>query len=386
MICARTERDIVDAVHDARGRRFEIVSGGSKRVYGRPMSCDVGLNVSGLNGVVNYEPEELVLTVRPGTKITEITSLLEEKHQRLGFDPADWGPLLGAKPGAATIGGALSADTNGPSSVRYGRARDALLGFRAVNGWGEAYKAGGKVVKNVTGFDLPKLICGAMGTLGVLTEVTLRVFPRPPRSAVLSVRDLTPEDGLALLRRVWQSPLEATGLSYIPASAPLPELGYVGEGAALIRLDGASEPLKEKVAALRSVAPAVQEIDVPDVFSTIANGVLFIGQDCDVWRVSVPPSKAATVIREIQSPSFVADNAGGILWIGREAGGNGADLRSLCEKLGGHATLVRASEDTRLRVAPFTPEGPARHALTKSVKAAFDPRGLFNPGRMWKTV
>ncbi|HWA31659.1 MAG TPA: hypothetical protein VG867_11190, partial [Rhizomicrobium sp.] len=320
------------------------------------------------------------------TKVAEIAALLEEKHQRLGFDPADWGPLLGAEADAATIGGVLSADTNGAASVRYGRARDSLLGFRAVNGLGEAYKAGGKVVKNVTGFDLPKLMCGAMGTLGVLTEVTLRVFPKPPRTAILSVRDLTPEDGLALLRRVWQSPLEATGLSYIPASVPLPQLGYVGEGVALIRLEGAREPLKEKIAALQVLAPNAQDIDVPDIFAAIADGALFIGQDCDVWRVFVPPSATATVICEMQSPLFAADNAGGILWIGLEAGGNGAALRALCEKLGGHATLVRASEETRARIAPVTQEDPARRALTKSVKAAFDPQGLFNPGRMWKTL
>lgn len=386
MISARNEQDVVDAVRDARGHTFEIVSGGTKRSYGRPAACDTVLNVSGLDGVVSYEPEELVLTVRPGTKVAEIDAMLKEKNQRLGFEPADWGPLLGAEPELATAGGILSADTNGSASVQYGRARDSLLGFRAVNGLGEAYKAGGRVVKNVTGFDLPKLMCGAMGTLGVLTEVTLRVFPKPPRTAVLSVRDLSPEDGLALLRRVWQSPLEATALSYLPASLPLPQLGYVGEGAALIRLEGAAEPLKEKIAALRVIAPTAQEIDVPDIFVAIANGAPFIGQDCDVWQVFVPPFETAKVIREMQSPLFAAGNAGAVLWAGLESGGSGARLRALCETSGGHATLVRAGKETRARVAPFTPEEPARRALTKAVKAAFDPHGLFNPGRMWKTL
>src|SRR5262249_26034183 len=152
-------------------------------------------------------------TARPGTKVTEIVELLAAHNQQLGFDPPDWGPLFGAAPGRGTIGGAVAADLCGSRALRFGRARDHLLGFRAVNGLGEAYKAGGKVVKNVTGFDLPKLMCGAMGTLGPLTELTLRVFPKPPLSATLAIEGVTRSDGLPLLRKVWTSPLEATGLA-----------------------------------------------------------------------------------------------------------------------------------------------------------------------------
>jgi len=219
--------------------------------------------------------------------------LLDSKSQRLGFEPADWGPLLGTPIGEATIGGVLSADVNGAAAIRYGRARDSLLGMRAVNGLGEAYKAGGKVVKNVTGFDLPKLMCGAMGTLGVLTEVTLRVYPKPPQSASLIVRDVNVEDAFILLRRVWQSPLEATALAYIPASIPLTQLGYVGEGAALIRLEGAHEPLKEKMTALLAIARSAQQIEASNVFGAISSGAIFAGQECDLWRASVPPSEGA---------------------------------------------------------------------------------------------
>ncbi|HEY2034089.1 MAG TPA: FAD-binding protein [Rhizomicrobium sp.] len=387
MIAARTEADVIDAVLSARARNrtLEILGAGTKRNYGRPMSCDDVLNGSGLRGVVAYEPAELILTVSPGTPVAEIVALLAEKNQRLGFEPADWGSLLGAATNA-TIGGVLSADVNGSAAIRYGRARDSLLGFRAVNGLGEAYKAGGKVVKNVTGFDLPKLMCGAMGTLGVLTEVTLRVYPKPPQSAVLIVRDVNVEEGLRALRHVWQSPLEATGLAYVPASALLAHMGYIGEGAAFVRLEGEHEPLKEKMAALLQIAPRAQEIETSNLFAAIASGVALAGKDRDVWRVSVPQSEAASILRQMESPLFNADWAGGALWIGLEAGGNGAKLRALCEAAGGYATLVKSDEETRQRVAPFTPEPPVRRALTKSVKAAFDPQNIFNPGRMWKTV
>jgi glycolate oxidase FAD binding subunit len=335
---------------------------------------------------VKYEPAELIVTVLPGTSISEVTALLDSKSQRLGFEPADLGPLLGTPINEATIGGVLCADVNGAAAIRYGRARDSLLGFRSVNGLGEAYKAGGKVVKNVTGFDLPKLMCGAMGTLGVLTEVTLRVYPKPPQSVSLIVRDVNVEEGFALLRRIWQSPLEATALAYIPASIPLTQLGYIGEGAALIRLEGAHEPLKEKIAALLAIAPSAQQIEASHIFGAISDGAIFAGQDCDLWRVFVPSSEAAGIVQGMGSSIFAGDWAGGALWIGLETGGNGAKLRALCERAGGQATLVKADAETRQRVAPFTLETPARRALTKSVKAAFDPQNIFNPGRMWKAV
>ncbi|MGN6147322.1 MAG: FAD-binding protein [Rhizomicrobium sp.] len=388
MIAASTESEVVEAVRAARAhhRTLEIVGAGTKRALGRAAPCDDVLDVSGLNGIVKYEPSELILTVLPGTPVKEINAVLSEKNQRLGFEPADWGPLLGAPAGRATIGGVLSSDANGAASLRYGRARDSLLGFRAVNGFGETYKGGGKVVKNVTGFDLPKLMCGAMGTLGVLTEITLRVFPKSPREAVLVLRDISPEDGFSLLRRVWQSPLEATALCYLPASIPLRALGYVGEGAVLIRLEGADEPLKEKIAALRAIAPRAQEAETPELFSAIADGDVFAAQSCDVWRAFLPPSEAVRVVRAIAPQFWQADNAGGMLWIGLPPESDGIRLRELCEQAGGHAVLLRASEDTRSRIAPFARETKARMALTKSVKAAFDPLGIFNPGRMWNGV
>jgi glycolate oxidase FAD binding subunit len=388
MIFARTESDVIEAVRAAcaHHRTLEILGAGTKRNFGRTTECDETLEVSRLSGVVSYEPSELIITVLPGTPVVEVTTLLAQQNQRLGFEPADWGALLGAPSAKATIAGALSTDANGSASIRYGRARDSMLGIRAVNGLGEAYKAGGKVVKNVTGFDLPRLFCGAMGTLGVLTEVTLRVFPKPERDAVFAVRDVSPKDGLLILRRVWQSPLEPTALSYVPASAPLRALGYVGGGAALIRLEGTEAVLKEKREILHGIAPQAQEMNAPEVFAAIANGEAFVTQSLDVWRAFVPPSDAAKIVSAVAPSVWLADNAGGILWIGLPLGSDGARLRQSCEAAGGHAILLRASEETRSRVAVFARESKPRAALTKSVKAAFDPLGLFNPGRMWKGV
>jgi FAD/FMN-containing dehydrogenase len=284
-IVAHSESEVLDAVHTAREHRrtLEIISGGTRRSFGRPTRCDDVLDLSRLSGIVNYEPEELILTVKPGTPLDEIESILTAKNQRLGFEPQDWRALLGSQ-GRPTIGGGISANANGPAAIRFGRARDHLLGFRAVNGFGEAYKGGGKVVKNVTGFDLPKLMCGAMGTLGPLTELTFRVFPKHAEKIFV----MTSDDGV-VLRKVAASPLEATALLY-------------ADGKAYVRLEGA---LGEKTAMLRSLGDFVE---------------------------------------------------------------------------------VEALPGSILPTNPFPAEPPARAALTRAVKAAFDPLGLFNPGRMYEGV
>ncbi len=368
-----SEDEIVDAVASARDTRrtLEIVGRGTKRGYGYPMQTADVLDVSQLSGIISYEPEELILTARAATPVAEIAVALAAKNQRLGFAPADWAPLYGTESGIATIGGAVSADASGPAAVRYGRARDHLLGYRAVNGFARAYKAGGKVVKNVTGFDLPKLMCGALGTLGVLTEVTLRTYPRSGNTALLVVRDLDANDGLALLRHVWSSALEATALSYVPAS---PVFAALGGSACLIRLEGAPEPLHDKIGALNAM-PGTQALERRDdllpLLSRIASGEAFAAAPRDVWRVFVPPSEAAALATELAAPLWCADWAGGVIWCTSPE-----DVHTIAARHNGHARLMRG------RGNAFTRFSPQEEALTRSVKAAFDPLRLFNPGRM----
>lgn len=387
------EAEVVDAVRSARNEKtpFDIIGAGTKHEFGRPTArSERVLDVSGLAGIVNYEPEELVLTARPGTPIAQIEEALSARGQRLGFDPPDWGALFGAK-SAATLGGSVSADASGSLRVRHGSARDHLLGIRAVNGFGEVYKAGGKVVKNVTGFDIPKLMCGAFGTLSVLTELTFRVFPKPSQSETLVVPDIAPTEGFALLRQVWTSPLEATGLAYVPPGAAALELGEIGRGAALIRIEGALRPLAEKrailAAALGSRAIAgVREGD--KVFRDLSSGAVFADVDQDVWRIFLPPAEAGRAAEAIRAPSWYGDLAGGLLWVGLAADEAAAiaRMRAAVARAGGHATLVRAGAATRLRVAVFPQETPERASLTRAVKAAFDPLSLFNPGRMYEGI
>ncbi len=381
---------VIEFVRAARADRapFEIVAGGTRRAVGRPLlGTDGGalplLDVSGLCGIVKYEPEELIVTAAPATPLAEINAVLAEKGQRLGFDPADWSRLLGSDGAAAsasaraTLGGAASCDASGSGRLRHGGARDSLLGFEAVNGLGESFRGGGKVVKNVTGFDLPKLVCGAHGTLCVLTEMTFRVYPKARYSATLCLSDVTPQTGFAALRKIAHSALEPAGLAYLPASM----FADVGQGAALIKLEGARRPLEEKIAMAHGLlGDAVRRIE-DDMFGAIGCGEKFADLPGDIWRVMVAPSDAPRVAKDLNAKYWLGDWAGGLLWLAAPPT-DAARIRAVAAGAQGQAMLLRAGAESRAAHGLFAPQPPALATLNRAVKAAFDPLSLFNPGRL----
>jgi glycolate oxidase FAD binding subunit len=380
---ANNQTQVIEFVHAARAGKspFEIVAGGTRRGVGRPLMDSKGtdlppLDVSGLCGIVKYEPEELILTAGPATPLVEINAVLAERGQRLGFDPADWSRLLKSN-GTATLAGAASCDASGSGRLRHGGARDSLLGFQAVNGLGESFRGGGKVVKNVTGFDLPKLVCGAYGTLCVLTEMTFRVYPKPQHSAVLCLADVSPETGFAALRKIAHSALEPAGLAYLPASM----LSDIGEGAALIKLEGARQPLEEKIALAHGLlGDAMRRIE-NDMFGAIGCGEKFADLPGDVWRVMIAASDAPRVAKELNAQYWLGDWAGGLIWLVAPPT-DAARIRAVAAGARGHAMLLRASAESRAKHGLYADQPPALAALNRAVKAAFDPLSLFNPGRL----
>jgi glycolate oxidase FAD binding subunit len=382
MSSAASENQVVEFVRASRADRapFEIVSGGTRRGVGRPLNLPL-LDVSGLSGILKYQPEELILTAAPATPLAEIAAVLAEKNQRLGFDPADWSRLLGTN-GVATLAGAMSCDASGSGKLRHGGARDSLLGFRGVNGLGEAFRAGAAVVKNVTGFDLPKLVCGAHGTLAVLTEVTFRVYPKPAHHMTLCLADVTPEAGFAALRRIALSALEPAGLAYLPASM-MPGVGpsSIGQGAALIKLEGARQPLEEKIAMAHGLLGGDITRIAEDPFGAIGCGERFAGIAGDIWRVFVAPSDAPRVAKELNARHWLGDWAGGVLWLAAKPE-DAVRVRAIAAKANGQAMLLRAGAESRSQHGLFAPQPPALAALSASVRAAFDPLSLFNPGRL----
>jgi glycolate oxidase FAD binding subunit len=375
---AASESQVVEFVRTARESKtpFEIVAGGTRRSVGKPLNDLPLLDVSGLSGIIKYEPEELILTAAPSTPLAEINALLSARGQRLGFDPADWSRLLGSN-GAATLAGASSCDASGSGRLRHGGARDSLLGFHGVNGLGEAFRGGAKVVKNVTGFDLPKLVCGAHGTLCVLTELTFRVYPRPQFAATLCLSDVTPEVGFAALRKIAHSALEPAGLAYLPASM----MGDIGQGAALIKLEGAAKPLEEKIVLAHGLlGNAMQRIE-DDPFTAIGCGEKFADLPGDVWRVMIAPSDAPRAAKELNAKYWLGDWAGGLIWLAAPPSDAGR-IRGLAASFKGQAMLLRASAESRAAHGLYAPQPKALADLSRAVKAAFDPLSLFNPGRL----
>lgn len=387
---AADETQVIEAVRAARADRtpLEIVAGGTRRAVGRPMVDANGdeiarLDVSALSGIRKYEPEELIITAGPATPLTEITQVLAARNQRLGFDPADWSHLLGSN-GIATLGGAVSADASGSGRLRHGAARDSLLGFHGVNGLGEAFRGGSRVVKNVTGFDLPKLVCGAYGTLAVLTELTFRVYPRPTHAVTLCLPDMTPADGFAALRKIAHSALGPAGLAYLPAAmAATAGLDSAGKGAALIRLEGAPQPLEEKAAMAHGLL-GTQGSRIEDgaaLFARIGSGEMFAGVPGDVWRVLAAPADAPRIIADLGDVHWLGDWAGGVIWLAAPPA-DAPRIRGLAAAVHGQAMLLRASAQQRAALGLYAPQPPVLAALARRVTAAFDPLSLFNPGRL----
>jgi glycolate oxidase FAD binding subunit len=360
-----TDSEVEQAIAEAFAARSPLAleGNGTKRTLGHPVAAETVLKLSGLSGITMYEPDEMVFSARAGTPLAEIEAALAKHNQMLAFEPTGSG---------ATIGGIVAAAVNGPRRFAAGAARDHLLGFAAVNGKGERFKAGGRVVKNVTGYDLPKIAAGSFGTLFAMTELTLRALPRNA-TCTLALDGLDPGPALRLLRGVAASPFDPTGLSYIAAKR-----------LTLIRLEGQADGVAARKDELcRTIARGARVIDAEEgahLFRTIGEVFPLFGPSTSLWRVSLPPTAAETAIQQFKPKTWVADWAGGLLLLEFDTVAN---VHTVAKSLGGHATALRTS-------APiddvFTPLDAATLALTQRLKDAFDPARILNPGRMVKNL
>lgn len=379
----------------AAGRTLEIVGGGSKRTIGRLIVTDDVLDLAALCGIVDYDPSELVLTAAAATPLAEIKAALEANRQMLAFEPPDWNALLPSN-AAPTVGGIIACNMAGPRRVRAGAARDHLLGFAAINGRGEAWKAGGRVVKNVTGYDMCKLQAGAYGTLSVLTEVTIKVLPRPLASCSLLLRGLSDAVAIAAMATALNSPHEVSAAAHLPLGIAARSTTTEVSGSALtvLRLEGPPPSVDYRLGELAAMfggSARLDEATSSALWSDIAAVAPLIGPpDAIIWRLCPTPSAAATLvarIRERLAAAVFYDWGGGLVWLalGAEALDDecgAAVIRAAMSEYGGHATLVRAPAAARAAVTVFQPATGALEALHHRVKASFDPLGILNPGRM----
>ena len=435
---------------------LEVIAGGSKQTLGRPVQSAATLSLAAFDGIVDYQPSELVLTAQAATPLATIEAALEAERQMLAFEPADYGPLLRASggadlrapggadlrapggadlrapggadlrapggadlrapggadlrapggadlraPGGATLGGALACNLSGPRRIKAGAARDHFLGMHAVSGRGERFKAGGRVVKNVTGYDVCKLLAGSYGTLALMHEVTVKVLPAPERTRTVLVFGLEPAAALDALGAALGSAHEVSGAAHMPAEiAARSAVSYVsGASAAVsaVRVEGFPASVEARCEALRALLGpfgAVEELHSKNsatLWREIRDVRAFADDSRPLWRLSVPPASGAAAAARVAEAADVRalfDWGGGLLWLAVDGAPDAGEVpvRAAAMAVGGHATLVRADAPTRAARAVFQPQTTGLAALTARIKRAFDPTGVLNPGRMYAGV
>jgi glycolate oxidase FAD binding subunit len=391
-------RDIVESCL-ASETALEIIGAGTKRSLGRPMAAKQILTTRALSGISLYEPAELVLRAHAGTLLSHLQAILEKEGQQLAFEPPDLGPLLGGDADSGTIGGVVASNLAGPRRFRAGAARDHLLGARVVTGRAEVIKTGGRVVKNVTGYDLCKLLTGSYGTLGVLTEVTLKVLPAPEKTRTLLVFGLDAQAAQTAMATALNSPHDISGAAYLPEAVAMRSgVGYVADAGGSVtafRLEGPEPSVIARGAAVRALMAgqgSVEELhyhNSKNFWDEVGRAAAFAHEtDTPVWRVSLPPADMARVMAAIGArglTEYYADWGGGLIWIrvGAKLEDAGtAVIRDAIAPCGGHATLIRASNAMRSRVPVFQPAPPGLAALSARIKHGFDPHHILNRGRM----
>lgn len=343
-----------------------IVGGGTRGAAGSAPALDM----SRLTGIHLYEPGALTLVAAAGTSLAEVDAALDAEGQRLAFEPMDHRVLLGTR-GAPTIGGIVAANISGPRRVQAGACRDFLLGVRFVDGKGTVIKNGGRVMKNVTGYDLVKLMAGSWGTLGVLSEVSLKVLPKPEAIQTLAIAVPDAARAIGAMSDALGSPFEVSGAAYDP------ERGQV-----FTRIEGFAGSVSyraERLSELLACWGDIARPEAPKLWSDIRDVRGFADRAGDVWRISCRPSDAPGLAQKAGADALLFDWGGGLIWALMS---EGSDLRARLGGFDGHATLVRSSQATRAQLGMFHPQPTPLAAIQQALRTRFDPQGRFNPGLM----
>jgi len=373
VITPRDVREIEGCVQDAnaRGLALQVIGGDSKRSIGRPDRGTTKISLSNFASIIDYDPAELVLTVGAGAKLSEIQALLESHGQMLAFEPGEWG--------GSTIGGVVGVGFAGPRRVSAGSVRDHVLGFTAVSGRGERFVAGGRVVKNVTGYDLPKLLCGSWGQLAILTEITLKVLPRPRVSLTLVAHGLDVKSASAAMLQALRSQADVSAAAYLPRVS--------AQSQTLLRLEGFGPSVTARVAMLRTFLPHVLEelnsTEAAATWQSLSAPRTDVPADSTLWRICVPATQCVAVFNAVSEWKGDArvDWGGALIWATLPTSLVAADIRACAEHVGGHATLIDAPTEYRQQVPALHPESAIVAKLSERVRAAFDPARVLDPQR-----
>lgn len=392
MLSPASEVELSAAIADAAAAQtpLEITGGGTRAGLGRPVQAGAVLSMRGLSGIRLYEPGALTLVAGAGTPMAEIEAALAAEGQMLPFEPIDHRALLGTE-GAPTIGGAVAVNASGPRRIQRGACRDAMIGVRFVDGAGRRVANGGRVMKNVTGVDLVKLMAGSYGTLGALSEVSFKVLPAPEATETLLLHGLEDGEAVAAMADALGSPHDVAGAAHLPEGGA--SIGADGP-VTLIRVEGLADSVTYRIAALKERLarhrPAGIDMakDSAGIWARIRDAAPLAGREGVVWRASVRPSDGPALVAAARQGGMLKaafhDWGGGLVWLlmASEGDAGAAAIRDATRRLGGHAMLIRAPAAVRAAVDVFEPEPAPLARISAGLREKFDPAGILNPGRM----
>ncbi len=396
LITPQSETETAQIVRDAAANKtpLKIIGGGTRQALGHPVE-GTPISTSKLSGITLYEPASLTIVVEAGTPLIEVESALAENNQHLPFEPADYRALLGST-GEPTIGGVVACAVSGPRRIQAGACRDSLIGVRFVNGEGEVIKSGGRVMKNVTGYDLVKLLAGSYGTLGIITQVSFKLLPAPEQTATILATGLDDKTAVETMSAALGSPFDISGVAHLPNG--LVPNDSDGEPVTLFRLEGFEKSVNYRSQRLQELLSKYGSVTIenqPEYTQATWKGVrdvrAFAEKSGAVWRLSLKPGDSPSVVEKIRQKRPVEalyDWGGGLVWLLTPAERNSGEeaIRAIVNEVGGHATLVRhsakgAGKESNVRDI-FHPQSAAIAIISAELRRKFDPHSILNPGRM----
>ena len=392
-----SEKQLVELVAYclSEDKTLSVFGSNSHSGFGYPVTADFELSLSACSGILEYEPAELVMRARAGTTLREIESVLAEQHQQLAFEPQPLSAFYQDARADNTIAAVFAANLSGSRRFQAGSARDHLLGFRGINGRGELYKSGGNVIKNVTGYDLSKLMCGSWGTLSILSEVSFKVLPAPGYTSTACIEGLDIENSLQILSRVAASPLQASGLSLLPANRGFSDFtGLAGDNnTCLLRFEGSATSVKARLEDFRKMFKHAGRLSLLEQEHSaelwkIIGAAKPLASKPVVVKISLAPSlagKLGSMLAVIPDCCWYFDAAGAWLWLGLEATNAAShvkDFRAALAEGGGSVVIYKAPEPIKYEAGIFSSSSSPLEALQNRVKDSFDPGHIFNPAKL----
>ena len=378
---------------------LEINGSKSKNKIGRNFQAEKTLDLTSYSGIIDYKPEELYIKVKAGTPINSIIEELDKHDQQLAFEPVDFGFLFNGKSNNGTIGGVISCNFAGPRRFKVGSARDHLLGFQGINGKGEIIKSGGTVVKNVTGYDLCKLISGSFGTLSVLTELSIKVLPKPQSSKTLIINNPHIKKAIEYLGTALSSPSDPSGGVFYPEqfdqSFTFNDLTHKGALTA-IRIEGPSNSVDHRIknlsaelGLLENEYSILESVQTKIFWNKTKNLEIFSNSKKNLLRIVVPISETLSVLQKMKSYeiNYFLDWGGSLIWAELEKISLKIlrEIKDITLQHSGYFTIIKVEDDLKASADIFTID-PIKYKISEKIKKSFDPKRIFNPGKMYSGI